>query len=64
MVNVKKLTEEEEEIFKIWREQFLEEGDSLRRMGWKWVPSGWWNGQIKAGAENLHSQNEIEARHF
>ena len=33
MVHVKKLTLEEAENFKIWREHFLEEGDSFEENG-------------------------------
>jgi len=34
-VHVKKLMQEEAEIFEIWRMCFLEEGLVLRRMGWE-----------------------------
>jgi len=39
-VVVKKLMEEEEENFKIWREQFLEEGDSFEENGME-VDANW-----------------------
>jgi len=46
-MHVKKLTQEEVENFKIWRTHFLEEGIVLRRMGWKWMPSGCAIGRIR-----------------